>query len=60
VLLANPLLVYIELARYALVDSGHPVGPLPRLWLLAFLWAVVAAAAGFVYFWRGEQEYGRG
>jgi teichoic acid transport system permease protein len=60
VLLANPLLVYIELARYALVDSGQPTVPLPRLWLLAFGWAVVAAVAGFVYFWRGEQEYGRG
>jgi teichoic acid transport system permease protein len=60
VLLANPLLVYIELARYALINSGQPVSPLPRLWLLALAWAVVAAVVGFVYFWRGEQEYGRG
>jgi teichoic acid transport system permease protein len=60
VLLANPMLVYIELARYSLVDSGVPIGPLPQLWALGFGWAVVVAVLGFVYFWRGEKEYGRG
>ncbi|MEU1688702.1 ABC transporter permease [Micromonospora sp. NPDC005707] len=63
ILECNPILVYIELARYALLDSAHPEhiasSPL-RLWSLAVAWAVVAGIGGFVYFWRGEEEYGRG
>jgi teichoic acid transport system permease protein len=30
------------------------------LWLLGTGWAVLVAVGGFLYFWRGEQEYGRG
>ncbi|MFG2108983.1 ABC transporter permease [Micromonospora chersina] len=60
---SNPILVYIELARYALLDSAYPEhiasSPL-RLWTLAVAWAVVFGIGGFVYFWRGEKEYGRG
>jgi teichoic acid transport system permease protein len=59
-MLANPLLVYIELARHALIDSGQPVAALPQLWALGIGWALVAVVGGFVYFWRGEREYGRG
>ena len=33
IMLANPLLVYIELVRNALIDSSAPVLPLPQLWL---------------------------
>ena len=58
---ANPLLVYIELARHALLESAplaHPVAA--QLWLLAVGWALLVGIGGFVYFWRGEQEYGRG
>ncbi|MFI0796360.1 ABC transporter permease [Micromonospora rubida] len=58
----NPPLVYIELARYALLESnqGHLVASPLRLWTLALAWAVVMGIGGFVYFWRGEKEYGRG
>jgi teichoic acid transport system permease protein len=56
----NPLLIYIELMRDALLESTTLVGPAPRLWALGVIWALVAGVGGFVYFWRGEQEYGRG
>ncbi|MFE9691829.1 ABC transporter permease [Micromonospora sp. NPDC005806] len=59
---ANPPLVFIELARYALLDSHQAnmtTSPL-MLWGLALAWAVVMGLGGFVYFWRGEEEYGRG
>ncbi|KAB1911956.1 ABC transporter permease [Micromonospora sp. AMSO31t] len=59
---ANPPLVFIELARYALLDSHQAqlVSPPTQLWLLGVAWAVVMGIGGFVYFWRGEEEYGRG
>lgn len=57
---ANPLLVYIELARYALLDGSPVVSPLPQLWLLAVGWAAVVGVGGFIYFWHGERDYGRG
>ncbi|TDB70077.1 MULTISPECIES: ABC transporter permease [unclassified Micromonospora] len=57
----NPMLVYIELARHALLEQAPLLNEsLTRLWLVAAGWAVVAGIGGFVYFWRGEQEYGRG
>ncbi|NIL40817.1 ABC transporter permease [Salinispora arenicola] len=57
----NPLLVYIELARYALLEQAPLLNDsLLQLWLVAAGWAVVAGIGGFIYFWRGEQEYGRG
>jgi teichoic acid transport system permease protein len=56
----NPLLVYIELARAALLESS-PLALSPiQMWLLGVGWALVAGVGGFLYFWRGEQEYGRG
>jgi teichoic acid transport system permease protein len=60
IMLANPLLVYIELMRHALVASAPDVVPLGRLWLLAAAWAVVVLIVGVIFFWRGEKEYGRG
>jgi teichoic acid transport system permease protein len=57
---ANPLLVYIELARHSLLESAPLTSSPPRLWLLGAGWALLAAVGGYVYFWRGEQEYGRG
>ncbi|KOX12237.1 ABC transporter permease [Micromonospora profundi] len=57
----NPLLVYIELARYALLDEPPLLNEsLTQLWLVGAGWALVAGIGGFIYFWRGEQEYGRG
>jgi teichoic acid transport system permease protein len=57
---ANPLLVYIELARHALMETAPITASPARLWLLGGAWAVLAVVGGFLYFWRGEQEYGRG
>jgi ABC-type polysaccharide/polyol phosphate export permease len=57
----NPLLVYIELARYALLEQAPLLNESPtQLWLVAAGWALVAGVGGYIYFWRGEQEYGRG
>lgn len=52
----NPGAVYIELARGALL-TGHPT--YRYQWVAAVGWAVVASCTGLVYFWRGEEEYGR-
>jgi teichoic acid transport system permease protein len=60
VLEANPLLIYIELVRHALLGHVKLAGPPRRLWAEAIVWAVVVSAIGFTYFWRGEKEYGRG
>jgi len=31
-----------------------------HVWAMALTWAVVAFALGFVFFWKAEEEYGRG
>ncbi|PWU44318.1 ABC transporter [Micromonospora globispora] len=62
ILEGNPALVYIELARHALLESNRQnlVSPPTQLWLLGIAWAVLVGVGGFIYFWRGEEEYGRG
>jgi teichoic acid transport system permease protein len=57
---SNPLLVYIELMRYALMENVPLANSLLQLWLTGLGWAVAVGAVGFIYFWRGEKEYGRG
>ncbi|GLY21571.1 ABC transporter permease [Micromonospora sp. NBRC 101691] len=57
---ANPLLIYIELVRHALMENAPLTSSAPQLWLLATAWTIVMAVGGYLYFWRGEQEYGRG
>lgn len=57
---ANPLLVYIELARYSLMEGVPLVSSTTQLWITGGAWALVVFAVGFIYFWRGEAEYGRG
>lgn len=58
---ANPMLVYIELARHALLERAPLLSSsLPQAWAYALGWAIVMGVGGFIYFWRGEQEYGRG
>jgi teichoic acid transport system permease protein len=52
----NPGATFIELARGALL-AGHPTYAYE--WLAAVLWAVLTCLAGLVFFWRGEEEYGR-
>ncbi|PZF96694.1 ABC transporter permease [Micromonospora endophytica] len=57
----NPMLVYIELARAALLENTPLLNSsLPLTWLIAVGWTLVMGVGGYLYFWRGEQEYGRG
>lgn len=56
----NPLLVYIELVRQALLPSAPLASEPAQLWWLGGGWAMLLFVTGFVYFWRGEREYGRG
>lgn len=57
---ANPLLVFIELIRHALMENVQLAGTPMRLWTEALVWTVVVGLGGYVYFWRGEKGYGRG
>jgi teichoic acid transport system permease protein len=57
---ANPLLVFIDLMRHALMEEV-PLAASPMvLWLEALGWAALVGLGGYVYFWRGEKGYGRG
>lgn len=56
----NPAAVYMDLVRFALID-GYGASNLPsHVWFAAVLWAVLFGVAGFVYFWKAEERYGRG
>ncbi|GAA2622176.1 ABC transporter permease [Streptomyces vastus] len=56
----NPAAIYIDLMRFALIDSFQE-GRLPQhVWPLAIGWAFLAGVGGFIYFWKAEETYGRG
>ncbi|WP_442907084.1 ABC transporter permease [Kitasatospora sp. NBC_01250] len=64
----NPASVFMELMRHAMMPSiysphkypgQHQVLP-PHVWAVATAWAVVLFVAGYVFFWKAEEEYGRG
>lgn len=56
----SPAAVYIDLMRFALIDS-FPAHSLPHhVWPVAIGWALLAGVGGFIYFWKAEEEYGRG
>lgn len=57
---ANPAAIYIDLVRFALVDSFTADQLPPHVWLLAAGWAVVLGLGGFLFFWQAEEKYGRG
>ncbi|MFI1469645.1 ABC transporter permease [Streptomyces wuyuanensis] len=56
----NPVAVYIDLVRFALIDSYTKAQLPPHVWALALGWAVLFGVGGFVYFWKAEEQYGRG
>ncbi|MFC4609355.1 ABC transporter permease [Streptomyces maoxianensis] len=56
----NPAAIYIDLVRFALIDSFTAAQLPPHVWALALFWALLFGAGGFVYFWKAEEEYGRG
>ncbi|MGW7462980.1 ABC transporter permease [Streptomyces sp. NPDC054797] len=56
----NPAAVYIDLMRFALIDSFGAQSLPHHVWPMAIGWALLAGVGGFVYFWKAEEEYGRG
>ncbi|MFE3592967.1 ABC transporter permease [Streptomyces niveus] len=56
----NPAAVYIDLMRFALIDSFTAGQLPPHVWLVATCWAVLVGAGGFLFFWQSEEKYGRG
>ncbi|MEU9165697.1 ABC transporter permease [Streptomyces sp. NPDC048424] len=56
----NPAAVYIDLMRFALIDSFEAHSLPHHVWPIAIGWALLAGVGGFVYFWKAEEEYGRG
>ncbi|MET9506402.1 ABC transporter permease [Streptomyces sp. NPDC006259] len=60
VLRANPTAIYIDLMRFALIDSFHADNLPPHVWATAVGWALLAGVGGFIYFWKAEETYGRG
>ncbi len=60
VLSANPAAVYIDLMRWSLIDDHSRIHLPPHVWALAVGWAVLVGLGGFVYFWKAEEQYGRG
>jgi teichoic acid transport system permease protein len=59
VLALNPISAYIDIVRRSLL-AEHEANELPHAWAIAIVWSVVMLVAGFVYFWRAEDRYGRG
>lgn len=56
IVMLNPVFRIIDMARTALID-----GRVPGLdsWLIVIAWTLVLLVGGFLYFWRGEEMYGR-
>jgi teichoic acid transport system permease protein len=59
-LLSNPMVIFIQMARTALLKDPLNVMPQWVLWSAGAAWTVVMIIVGYVYFWQGEREYGRG
>jgi teichoic acid transport system permease protein len=56
VLELNPAYCILEISRDLLLYDTMPE---LRLWLTLAAWAVATPLLGFLYFWQGEEEYGR-
>ncbi|MFE0191041.1 ABC transporter permease [Streptomyces sp. NPDC059008] len=59
-LTGNPAAVYIDLMRFALIDSFTKDQLPHHVWAFGIGWALLAGVVGFVYFWKAEERYGRG
>jgi teichoic acid transport system permease protein len=57
---ANPAAIYIDLMRFALIDTFTSKQLPPHVWAWAIGWALLAGVGGFIYFWKAEETYGRG
>lgn len=52
----NPMYSYLELTRNSILyGQSSPWW----MWASAVVWAVALLVVGFLYFWRGEESYGR-
>jgi teichoic acid transport system permease protein len=60
VLSANPALIYIDSMRYALIDNFHASKLPHHVIQYGVGWALVIGIGGFIYFWKAEEQYGRG
>jgi teichoic acid transport system permease protein len=56
ILQVNPAYCVLEITRDLLLYERMPA---LSLWLTLGTWAVVTPLLGFLYFWQGEEEYGR-
>ena len=52
----NPAFCVLEISRDLLLYGTTPD---LKLWLTLTAWAVVTPLLGFLYFWQGEEDYGR-
>ncbi|MGY4718664.1 ABC transporter permease [Naumannella huperziae] len=52
----NPAFQVLDISRKLLIYDTMPE---PRSWIILAAWSVVLFLIGFVYFWRGEVNYGR-
>jgi teichoic acid transport system permease protein len=54
----NPGALFMDVVRTAM---GVPGGPLPTYaWAAISGWALAVGVIGFIFFWRAEEQYGRG
>lgn len=53
---ANPMYSYLELTRNSLLYGADSPW---WMWASAIAWAFGMLTVGFLYFWRGEESYGR-
>lgn len=51
----NPGSVYLTLARHALLPANPATN---TTWLVGAAWAIGTLVMSYLYFWRGEEEYG--
>lgn len=58
VLQHQPIAVYLYITRASLLNEPS-IPSDPAMWAWGVGWAVVVLVAGFVFFWRGEERYGR-
>ncbi|CAL9430429.1 ABC transporter permease [Streptomyces sp. enrichment culture] len=56
----NPAALYIDLVRFALIDSFTAAQLPPHVWAAAAGWALAAFVGGFIWLWQAEETYGRG
>jgi teichoic acid transport system permease protein len=68
----NPPLLFIQVIRSQLItvpptndpkiklDYANAMFLPPHAWLWLVIWAAVVGLGGYLYFWQGEETYGRG